>query len=110
MHAYLARIHLLNPRFAAIVNLAANDLLVTQAAERDAELARGESRDWIHGMRQAIKDTNAATDFPTTIGSPLLKCAVARVDSIVVERMKAPGFEALIPELMAHRPPEHAAT
>ncbi len=91
MRAYLARIHRLNPRFNAIVNLADDDPLLTQAAERDAELARGASRGWMHGMPQAIKDASSATGFPTTYGNVLLKGNVARVDSVMVERMKAAG-------------------
>ncbi len=91
MRAYLERIHRLNVRFTAIVNLAADDVLLGQAAACDAELARGASRGWMHGMPQAIKDTGAAIGFATTYGSPLLKDAVARSDSIMVERMKAAG-------------------
>ncbi len=91
MRAYLARIHRLNARFTAIVNLADDDVLLAQAAASDAELAHGSSRGWMHGMPQAIKDTGAAVGFPTTYGSPLLKDAVARADSIMVERMKAAG-------------------
>jgi len=91
MHAYLSRIHRLNPHCNAIVNLAGDDTLLAQAAERDAELARGASRGWLHGMPQAIKDTGQAAGFPTTFGSVLMKDAVARVDSIFVERMKTAG-------------------
>jgi amidase len=91
MRAYLERIHRLNPRLNAIVNLADDDVLLAQARERDAELARGERRGFLHGMPQAIKDTGHAAGFPTTYGSPLLKDAVARVDSIYVARMKAAG-------------------
>ena len=91
MRAYLARIHRLNGHFTAIVNLANDDVLLAQAATCDAGLARGASRGWMHGMPQAIKDTGAAIGFPTTYGSPLLKDAVARSDSIMVERMKAAG-------------------
>ncbi|MFO1218238.1 MAG: amidase [Burkholderiaceae bacterium] len=91
MRAYLARIHRLNPRFTAIVSLAPDDMLLAQAAERDAELAKGASRGWMHGMPQAIKDASPAAGFPNTFGSPLLKNAIARTDSIVVERMKAAG-------------------
>jgi amidase len=91
MRAYLARIHRLNPRFYAIVNLADDDPLVAQAAQRDAELARGASRGWMHGMPQAIKDAASAIGFATTYGSVLLKDNVARVDSVMVERMKAAG-------------------
>jgi amidase len=91
MHAYLERIHRLKPRLNAIVNLADDDALLAQARERDAELARGESRGFLHGLPQAIKDTAHATGFPTTFGSPLLKDALARADSIYVARMKAAG-------------------
>jgi amidase len=91
MRAYLARIHRINPRFNAIVNLAPDDVLLAQARERDAELARGASRGFLHGLPQAIKDTGHAAGFPTTFGSVLMKDAVARVDSIFVERMKAAG-------------------
>jgi amidase len=91
MRAYLDRIHRLNARFTAIVNLADDDVLLAQAAACDAELARGAGRGWMHGMPQAIKDTGAAIGFPTTYGSPLLKDAIARTDSIMVERMKAAG-------------------
>ena len=91
MRAYLARIHRVNPRFNAIVNLAGDETLLAQAAERDAELARGASRGFLHGMPQAIKDAASAVGFPTTFGSPLLKSQVARIDGVMVERMKAAG-------------------
>jgi amidase len=91
MRAYLARIHRVNPRFNAIVNLAPDDALLAQAAERDRELARGVSRGFLHGVPQAIKDAASAVGFPTTFGSPLMKNAVARVDGVMVERMKAAG-------------------
>ena len=91
MRAYLARIHRINPKFNAIVNLAPDDTLLAQAAERDAELQRGKSRGFLHGMPQAIKDAASAFGFPTTYGSPLMKSQVARVDSVMVERMKGAG-------------------
>lgn len=91
MQAYLSRIHALNPRFNAIVNLAHDDVLLAQARERDAELAQGQSRGWMHGMPQAIKDAAAAQGFPTTFGSPLLKNAIAPRDNVMVSRMKASG-------------------
>ena len=91
MRAYLARIHRLNPRFNAIVNLAADDTLLTQAAERDAELARGVSRGFLHGVPQAIKDAANAAGFATTLGCVLMRDNVARADGLMVERMKAAG-------------------
>lgn len=91
MGAYLARIHQLNPRLNAIVNLAPDDVLLRQAHERDVELAAGRSRGWMHGMPQAIKDTAHALGFPTSFGSVVLKDMQAPVDSLYVERMKAAG-------------------
>jgi amidase len=91
MQAYLARIHRLNPRLNAIVNLAPDAALLRQADERDAELARGASRGFMHGMPQAIKDTAHAEGFASTLGSPLLADAVAAQDSVFVARMKAAG-------------------
>lgn len=91
MRAYLARIHRLNPRFNAIVSLAADDALLRQADERDAELAAGRSRGWLHGIPQAIKDAAHAAGFPTTLGSTLLKGAVAARDGLMAARMKAAG-------------------
>jgi amidase len=91
MQAYLARIDVLNPRFNAIVNLAPAEQLLAQAEERDAELAAGRSRGWMHGMPQAIKDTGQAVGFPTTFGSPLLAGSMPAQDSTFVARMKAAG-------------------
>jgi amidase len=91
MAATLARIERLNPRFNAIVSLAPADRLLRQADERDAELARGRSRGWLHGIPQAIKDAAQAVGFPTTLGSPLFADAVASQDSLFVARMKAAG-------------------
>ena len=91
MQTYLAHIHRINPRANAIVNLAADDVLLRQADERDAELARGNSRGWLHGLPQAIKDVGHATGFPTTLGCTLLKDAVATQDGLMTSRMKAAG-------------------
>lgn len=91
MQATLARVDALNPRFRAIVNLAPADALLAQADACDAELARGHSRGWMHGMPQAIKDTGHATGFPTTFGVGALKDALPAQDSVHVARMKAAG-------------------
>ncbi len=91
MKAYLSRIERLNPHFNAIVNLAPEEQSLSQADERDAELARGASRGWMHGMPQAIKDTAHVLGFPSTMGSRVLEHARAPADSLFVERMKAAG-------------------
>ncbi len=91
MQATLARIHRVNPRFNAIVNLADDDTLLSQADARDAELAQGRWRGWLHGLPQAIKDTGHAQGFPTTFGCTLLRDAVAAQDGLMTARMKAAG-------------------
>ena len=95
MRAYLERIHALNPRLNAIVNLADDETLLQQADERDADLNRGLHRGlhrgWLHGMPQAIKDTAHAVGFPTTFGCTLLRDALPVQDSVYVARMKAAG-------------------
>jgi amidase len=91
MHVYLQRIHRLNPHYNAIVNLAEDGALLQQADARDAELARGASRGWLHGIPQAIKDTGQVAGFPTTYGCTLLRDARAASDGVMPARMKAAG-------------------
>ena len=91
MQACLARIHRLNPDFQAIVSLRPDEDLLAEADGCDAELARGHSRGWLHGVPQAIKDLAHATGLPTTLGSPLMADFVAREDSLMTARMKAAG-------------------
>ena len=52
-----ARIEQINPTYNAIVNLAPDEMLMAQARQCDEELARGQSRGWLHGIPQAIKVT-----------------------------------------------------
>jgi amidase len=91
MQAYLHRIEAVNPRHQAIVSLQSGDLLLRQADERDAQLARGASMGWMHGMPQAIKDLANAAGIPTTLGSPLMRHFVPQDDGLMVQRMKAAG-------------------
>jgi amidase len=91
MHAYLARIDAVNPTYNAIVSLQPAEALLRQADERDAQLARGESMGWMHGMPQAIKDMANVAGLPTTLGSPLMQGFVAKEDGLMAARMKAAG-------------------
>jgi len=91
MQAYLARIGAVNGRFNAIVSLQGAEGLLRRADERDAQLARGESMGWMHGMPQAIKDLANAAGLPTTLGSPLMRQFVPKADGLMVQRMKAAG-------------------
>ena len=91
MQAYLQRIEALNPACNAIVNLAPAETLMAQARACDEALSRGESRGWLHGIPQAIKDTGHALGFPSTQGSRVLATHMPSQDSIITERMKAAG-------------------
>ncbi len=91
MQAYLARIQRLNPKYNALVSLRPDDELLAEADARDAELARGSSRGWMHGMPQAIKDLANAAGLPTTLGSPLMRDFIAPEDGLMTARMKAAG-------------------
>ena len=91
MQAYLERIAQANPAHNAIVNLQDEAGLLAQADARDAQLARGESMGWMHGMPQAIKDLANVAGLPTSMGSPLMAGFVAREDGLMAARMKAAG-------------------
>ena len=91
MLSTLDRIAQLNPQSNAIVSLQEPELLLAQARERDAQLARGESMGWMHGMPQAIKDLAHAQGLRTTLGSPLMKDFVASEEGLMASRMKASG-------------------
>jgi amidase len=91
MAATLARIERVNPHVNAIVSLRDGDALLAEADARDAQLARGESMGWMHGMPQAIKDLSNAAGLRTTLGSPLMRDFVAAEDGLMAARMKAAG-------------------
>ncbi len=91
MQAYLARIQALNPGCGAIVSLQDPDDLLRLADARDAQLARGQSLGWMHGMPQAIKDMANTAGIVTTLGSPLMRGNVPQQDGLMVQRMKAAG-------------------
>jgi amidase len=91
MQACLARIDALNPRVNAIVSRLPHDVLLDQAAQRDAMLARGQRLGWMHGFPMAIKELSAVAGLPLTMGSPLLAGNVPDHDSLMVARMKAAG-------------------
>ena len=91
MNAYLDQIARLNPSVNAIVALQDRESLLKQAAERDAQLAHGESRGPLHGFPQAVKDLEPVAGLPFTQGSPIFKDAIADADSIMVERLRRGG-------------------
>ena len=91
MRACLERIEAVNPALNAIVSLRDGDELLAEAAERDAELARGERRGWMHGLPHAIKDLEETAGIVTTSGSPLFADFVPAADSEVARRIRGAG-------------------
>jgi amidase len=91
MRAYLAQIERFNPHVNALVSLQPADALLRQADARDAQLARGESMGWMHGMPQAPKDLAATAGIATTMGYRGLADHVPAHDALVVERVRRAG-------------------
>ena len=91
MQAYRQRIDEINPHYLALVSLRDPDALLREADQKDAQLARGESMGWMHGMPQAIKDLANTAGIATTLGSPLMRDFVPASDGLMVQRMKAAG-------------------
>ena len=89
--AYLQQIETHNPASNAIVSLASPEVVLQQADERDAQLARGESMGWLHGIPQAAKDLVEVAGFRTSHGSPLSDPLPATTDNLMVARMRAAG-------------------
>ena len=91
MQATLKQIEKINPIHNAIVSLRDSAQLLADADAHDAMLSRGESKGWMHGLPQAIKDLSPAEGLPLTMGSPLLRSNIATHDGLMVQRMKAAG-------------------
>jgi amidase len=91
MTAFLDHIERLNPKVNAIVALEDRSGLLTQAMERDAQLARGESMGPLHGFPHAVKDLQPAKGIRSTQGSPIFKDFVPPADSLMVERLRKAG-------------------
>ena len=91
MQAYLAHIERFNPQVNALVSLRAEEDLLREADDCDRQLDRGQSKGWMHGMPQAIKDLAATAGLRTTMGSPLFAEQVPQHDAISVARMRDCG-------------------
>lgn len=91
LDAYLAQVDRLNPVVNAVVAMADRNVLHDLAAERDGQLARGQSLGPLHGFPQAPKDIMPAAGMVTTRGSPIFAGQVSATDAVVYERMRASG-------------------
>ena len=90
MRSFLEHIERLNARVNAIVSLRERAVLLAEAHERDALLARGEYLGPLHGLPQAVKDLALTRGLRTSFGSPLLDGVPAQ-DTLFVERLRAAG-------------------
>src|SRR5216684_1940377 len=88
--AYLDHIARINPKVNAIVSLQDRDGLLKLAADRDAQMARGESMGWMHGFPHAVKDLASTKGIRMSGGSPLVD-GVPDHDAIFVERLHKSG-------------------
>ncbi|MET0966072.1 MAG: amidase [Nakamurella sp.] len=93
MTAYLDHIDALNPQVNAIVSMRSRADLLTEAAERDRQLAGGEYLGWMHGFPHAVKDLANAAGFKTTQGffRPPFDVPPASSDALAIERIRASG-------------------
>jgi amidase len=91
MQAYLAQVERFNPTVNALVSLRSHEEVLAEAAQRDRELDQGQSRGWMHGMPQAIKDLAATQGLRTTLGSPLFAEHIPQEDALSVARVRASG-------------------
>jgi ureidomalonase len=89
--AHLDRIERCNPAVNAVIALRDRDAVLAEAAQRDAQLARGERAGWLHGLPVAVKDLAEVAGLPWTGGSPVYRDRVGAVDELFVRRMKQAG-------------------
>ncbi|WP_322048509.1 amidase [Paraburkholderia sp. J67] len=91
MTAFLDHIARVNTPANAIVSLRERAVLLKEADERDAQLARGEYLGWLHGIPQAPKDLTATAGIASTQGSPIFRDEVPKADALMAARMRAQG-------------------
>jgi len=91
MGAYLDQIERHNPAANAIVALQDRGDLLRQAAEKDADLARGGPVGLLHGFPLAVKDLQPVRGIRFTQGSPIFQDTVAAIDSLPVQRLRDAG-------------------
>ena len=89
MRATLDRVAALNPSLNAIISLRDRDVLLREAAEKDAVPA--EQRGPLHGLPLAAKDFVDVAGLPTRMGSPLTPKGPVKADDILAQRMRAAG-------------------
>jgi amidase len=87
----LKRIAALNPTYNALISLRSESDLLAEAQHHDDLLAAGQSKGWLHGIPQAIKDLSPTAGIATVYGSPLMQGNIPAEDGLMVTRMKSAG-------------------
>jgi amidase len=91
---YLERIHSLNPKINAVIEL--NPDALEEAEALDAERHSGNMRGLLHGVPVLLKDNIDTHDkMQTTAGSLALAGSIAKQDAFLVERLRAAGVVLL---------------
>jgi amidase len=90
VRACVERIHALNPRLNAVVDLHDAEALAL-AHQADAALARGESWGPLHGVPVTIKDVYDVAGMRITFGWPPMRRNVPRQDAFAVARLREAG-------------------
>ncbi|MEM9379086.1 MAG: amidase [Planctomycetota bacterium] len=87
---YLARLRRLDAHLHCVITFT-EERALAQAAERDAELARGEDRGLLHGLPWGVKDLMAVEGYRTTWGAAPFQDQVIDETAAVVERLDRAG-------------------
>jgi amidase len=92
VRAHLDQIDTWDSRYHAFVSRREPDLVLAEARARDAELAAGNARGWLHGIPHAVKDLSDVAGLPTTAGFlPPSQATTATADALFVERVRRAG-------------------
>jgi aspartyl-tRNA(Asn)/glutamyl-tRNA(Gln) amidotransferase subunit A len=87
---FLGRLERLGPTYNAVVTVL-RDQALSEARQRDGELARGKIRGPLHGIPYGAKDLIAAEGAPTTWGAQPYRGQMLRGDATVVRRLREAG-------------------
>ena len=96
----LTRIQALDPKLNAFIRLDA-DGAMADAVRADQEIAAGRSRGPLHGVPVGIKDIIDVSGLPTTGHSKILVDNIAKVDAVVIRRLREAGA-IIIGKLSTH--------
>ena len=92
--AHIAQIERVNPVINAFVTMTF-DAALSDAADIDARIGRGEQPGSLAGVPVGHKDLTVTKGVRTTFGSPIFHDFVPTMDALIVERLKAAGAVTL---------------